>query len=197
MQFVLDQLGSPLRVTPPEPLSVEAFWQVSAENPNLRLERESNGDLIVMTPTSRDTSFRNSEINFELALWARQDGRGYAFESNAGYLLPDGSILSPDASWISSNRWKPNSGEGYTTILAPDFVIELRSKSDRLPPLQQKMQTWITNGVQLAWLIDPERKTVEIYRPNQPHPDIQEGHTAVYGESPVGGFILELSRIWQ
>jgi Uma2 family endonuclease len=197
MQFVLDQLGSPLRITPPEPLTVEAFWQVSAENPNLRLERESNGDLIVMTPTSRDTGFRNSYITRALGTWTEQDGRGFEFDSNTAFLLPDGSILSPDASWVSSTRWKPNSGDTYTTVLAPDFVIELRSKSDRLLLLQQKMHTWIANGVQLAWLIDPERKTVEVYRPGHTGPDIQEGHTAVYGESPVGGFILELARIWQ
>ena len=196
MQFVLDQLGSPLRITPPEPLSVEAFWQVSAENPDLRLERQSNGDLIVTTPTTRRTSFRNEYISRSLGNWAEQDGCGYTFDSNAGYLLPDGSILSPDASWISRGRWKEDDDE-YTTVLAPDFVIELRSKSDRLRPLQQKMQNWVDNGVQLAWLIDPERKTVEIYRPNQPQPEVQEGHTAVYGEAPVGGFILELSRIWQ
>jgi Uma2 family endonuclease len=197
MHFAFDQLGSPLRITPPEPLSVEAFWRISEENPTLRLEREANGDLIVMTPTSRGTGFRNFEINIDFGLWARQDGRGYAFDSNTAFLLPDSAILSPDVSWISRERWTPTSEDAYTTVLAPDFVIELRSKSDRLRPLQQKMQTWINNGVQLAWLIDPERKIVEVYRPSQPEPDILEGHTAAYGEAPVGGFILELACIWQ
>jgi len=196
MQLTVNQLGSPLRIIPPEPLSVEQFWQISSENPDLRMEREANGDLIVMTPTTRRTGFRNSLITIAVGIWAKQDGRGYAFDSNTGYLLPDGSILSPDASWVSRDRWTPTSDDEYTTVLAPDFVIELRSKSDRLRPLQQKMKTWIDNGVQLAWLIDPEHKTVEVYRRGTDRVDILEGVTAVYGEAPVGGFILELVEIW-
>jgi len=196
MQLTVNQLGSPLRIIPPEPLSVEQFWQISSENPDLRMEREANGDLIVMTPTTRRTGFRNSLITIAVGIWAKQDGRGYAFDSNTGYLLPDGSILSPDASWVSRDRWTPTSDDEYTTVLAPDFVIELRSKSDRLRPLQQKMKTWIDNGVQLAWLIDPEHKTVEVYRRGTDRVDILEGVTAVYGEAPLGGFILELVEIW-
>jgi Uma2 family endonuclease len=196
MQLTVDQLGSPLRIIPHEPLSIEQFWQISAENPILRLEREANGDLIVMTPTTRGTSFRNSLITIALGNWTEQDGRGYAFESNVAFLLPDGAILSPDASWITRDRWTPTSEDEYTTVLCPDFIIELRSKSDRLRTLQRKMQSWIDNGVQLAWLIDPERKTVEVYRRGAARPDILEGVTAVYGDAPVGGFILELSRIW-
>jgi len=196
MQLTVNQLGSPLRIIPPEPLSVEQFWQISSENPDLRMEREANGDLIVMTPTTRRTGFRNSLITIAVGIWAKQDGRGYAFDSNTGYLLPDGSILSPDASWVSRDRWTPTSDDEYTTVLAPDFVIELRSKSDRLRPLQQKMKTWIDNGVQLAWLVDPEHKTVEVYRRGTDRVDILEGVTAVYGEAPVGGFILELVEIW-
>lgn len=79
--------------------------------------------------------------------------------------------------------------------MCPEFVIELRSPSDRLATLQEKMQAWIANGAELAWLIDPQRKAVEIYRPGRA-PEVQEGYTAVYGEGPVGGFVLELARIW-
>ena len=193
MQLTVDQLGSPLRIVPPEPLSIEQFWRISSENPVLRLEREANGDLIVMTPTTRRTSFRNAYITRALGNWAEQDGRGYEFDSNAAFLLPDGSILSPDASWVSRERWTPTLEDEYTTVLCPEFVIELRSKSDRLRGVQQKMKTWIDNGVELAWLIDPERKTVEVYRRGFGRADIL---TAVYGESPVGGFILELAKIW-
>jgi Uma2 family endonuclease len=196
MQLVVDQLGSPLRIIPPEPLSVEQFWRISEENPNLRLEREANGDLIVMTPTSRSTGFRNAVITRALCDWAEEDGRGYSFDSDTGFLLADGSILSPDASWASRERWTPTSEDEYTTVLCPEFVIELRSKSDRLRALQKKMKTWIDNGVELGWLIDPERKTVEVYRRGSDRVDTLEGVTAVYGESPVGGFILELAKIW-
>jgi len=196
MQLIVDQLGSPLRIVPPEPLSVEQFWQISSENRDLRMEREANGDLIVMTPTTRRTGFRNAYIIRTLGNWAEQDGRGYDFDCDTGFLLPDGSILSPDASWVSRERWTPTSEDEYTTVLAPDFVIELRSKSDGLRALQQKMKTWIANGVELGWLIDPERKAVEIYRRGTDRVDILEGVTAVYGEAPVGGFILELAKIW-
>jgi Uma2 family endonuclease len=196
MQLTVSQLGSPLRIVPPEPLTIEQFWQFNAENPDLRLERDANGDLIVMTPTTRGTGFRNALITAALSNWTEQDGRGYSFDSNAAFLLADGSILSPDASWISRDRWTPTLEDEYTTVLCPDFIIELRSKSDRLRAVQQKMQTWIDNGVELAWLIDPEGKTVEVYRRGSSRADILEGVTAAYGESPVGGFILELSRIW-
>jgi Uma2 family endonuclease len=197
MQLTVSQLGSPLRIVPPEPVSVEDFWRVSAENPNMRLEREANGDLIVMTPTTRGTSFRNSLITIALGIWAEQDGRGYSFDSNAAFLLPDGSILSPDGSWVSRDRWTPTSEDEYTTVLALDFAVELRSKSDRLRAVRQKMQVWMKNGVQLGWLIDPERKVVEVYRQGLDRVDVLEGVTAAYGEAPVGGFILELSKIWQ
>lgn len=196
MQLNVNQLGSPLRIVPPEPVSVEDFWRVSAENPNMRLELEANGDLIVMTPTTRGTAFRNGYITRELGIWSEKDGRGYSFDSNAAFLLADGSILSPDGSWVSSERWTPTSEDEYTTVLCPDFVIELRSKSDRLRAVQQKMKCWIKNGVELGWLIDPERKAVEVYRRNSERVDVLEGVTAAYGEAPVGGFILELARIW-
>jgi Uma2 family endonuclease len=196
MQLTVDQLGSPLRIVPPEPLSVEQFWRISEENPVLRLEREANGDLIVMTPTTRRTSFRNVLMTVAIGIWAEQDGRGYSFDSNVAFLLPDGSIRSPDASWIGRERWTPTSEDEDTTVLCPDFVIELRSKSDRLRAVQQKMKSWIANGVELGWLIDAERKTVEVYRRGLDRADVLEGATAVYGESPVGGFILELAKIW-
>ncbi len=197
MQIALGQLDAPVRVIPAEPISVEAFFQLSANNPDLRMEREPNGELIVMTPTNRDTGFRGSYITRALGNWAEADDRGYDFDSSTGFILPDGSVRSPDAAWISSDRWKPGSDstDEFNTRLCPDFVIELRFQSDRLPALQAKMQSWRANGAQLAWLIDPTRKTVEIYRPGKPT-EVQEGHTAVYGENPVGGFILELARIW-
>ena len=196
MQLSVSQLGSPLRIVPPAPVSVAEFWRVSAENPNLRLELEANGDLIVMTPTTRGTAFRNGYITRELGNWWEKDGRGYSFDSNAAFLLEDGSILSPDGSWVGRERWTPTSEDEYTTVLCPDFVIELRSKSDRLRAVQEKMHRWIQNGVELGWLIDPERKVVEVYRRGTERVDVLEGVTAVYGEAPVGGFILELARLW-
>lgn len=120
-----------------------------------------------------------------------------ALGPNSGVTLPDGSVRAADAAWVSWERWNALTHEqqkGFAPI-CPQFVIELRSESDSLPQLQEKMRLWLANGAELAWLIDPSRKVVEIYRLGKPV-ELQEGYTAVYGEDPVGGFVLELSRIW-
>ena len=195
MNLALAGINPPLRISLDELMSVEEFWRFSAENPELRLERSANGEIIVMTPTQRGTGFRGAQIIAALHIWAEKDGHGYEFDSSTGFTLPDGSVLSPDAAWIHRSKWNPEMEDEYRKPLAPDFVIELRSKTDNLPKLQEKMRVWMANGVQLAWLIDPIRKTVEISRPGQ-QSEIQEGHTSVYGERPVAGFVLELGRIW-
>lgn len=195
MSIALTGIAPPMRVSLDEPLSIEAFWSFSAENPDMRMERYANGDISIITPTQRGTGFRGSEINRALGNWAEQDGRGYQFDSSTGFTLPDGSVLSPDASWIRSSKWNPDLEDDYRKPLVPDFVIELRSKTDSLPKLRGKMLSWMENGVELAWLVDSSRKAVEIYRPSQ-QPEIQEGHSAVYGEGPVAGFVLELGRVW-
>jgi Uma2 family endonuclease len=197
MNVALQEQELPVRLRFERPLSDEELLRFCAENELLRVEREANGELLVMSPAGGGASNRNLQVSRQLANWAEETNSGVAFDSSGGFTLPDGSMRSPDAAWIPWSRWKALSGEQQEKFLplCPDFVIELRSPSDRLPTLQEKMQTWIANGAELAWLIDPSRKTVEIYRANQ-QAEIQEGHTAVYGEGPVGGFVLELARIW-
>ena len=195
MQLVLNPSESPLRIVPPAPVTVDEFMRISSDNGDLRWELEPNGDLTVMTPTGGGTGFRNVIILSALGIWAQVDATGFAFDSSTACLLADGAIRSPDAAWISAQRWTPPPVDDSSPAPCPDFVIELRSSTDRLKTLRTKMENWIGNGAQLAWLIDPQRKAVEIYRPGQT-PEIQEGHTAAYGEDPVGGFILELARIW-
>ena len=196
MSFALAEISPPLRILQDEPLSPEEFWRISAANPNLRMELAANGELIIMTPTTGRSGPRNAEIIRQLGNWAVEDARGTLLESNSGCNLPDGSILCPDTGWVSFSRWTPPAAEDDDVPLpCPEFVIELRSNSDRLKPLRDKMQMWMANGCELAWLIDPARKAVEIYRPGQP-PEIQEGQSAVYGEGKVAGFVLEVSRIW-
>jgi Uma2 family endonuclease len=196
MNLQLEQLGSAMRIVPFEPLSVEQFWRFSWDHPDLRMEREPNGDVIIMTPTTKRTSFRNAEISYALRHWAGQDGRGYALESGAGFTLADSSVLSPDASWISAERWSPDEEDDYSSVLAPDFVIELRSKTDRLREAQEKMLAWIANGVELGWLIDPQRRVVEIYRRGETQPTTLNAPASVEGEGPVAGFVLKLESIW-
>ncbi len=183
------------RLVPVVPLTVQEFWQVGLENPDLRLELEPNGDLLIMRPTERGTGFRGSRILRALGDWAESSGRGYEFDSSTAYALPDGSVRSPDASFLSKERWNPEMEDAYDKVIVPDFVMELRSKTDRLSKAREKMNAWIANGVELAWLIDPSRKAVEVYRPGR-EAEVLEGGSAVEGDGPVAGFVLELGRIW-
>lgn len=129
--------------------------------------------------------------------WSRQDGRGKSFGSNGGFTLPDGSMRSPDGAWMSRERWdalapKERKRFGHVT---PEFVIELRSESDALADLQEKMTTWIANGVELAWLIDPKRRVLEIYSSGE-QPEVHDNPTSVQGSGPVRGFELVMARVW-
>lgn len=186
---------SPLRIVPPEPLSLEGFLRFSDENPELRLEREPNGELLLMSPSDGGAGFRSSTAFGQLFIWAEQDGSGYALDSSTRALLPDGSVRIADAAWIDAKRWTPPDIDNDAPLPIPDFVIEVRSGSDSLTKAQEKMLAWIANGAKLGWFIDSSRKIVEIYRPGQVM-EAQEGHSAVYGEGPVAGFVLELGRIW-
>jgi Uma2 family endonuclease len=197
MPLTLEAVEFPVVLRPAHPLSDADLLRFGAANKGLHFERTRNGELVVMTPTGNRTGMKNMYISRILGNWADEDGRGYAFDSSTGFSLPDGSMRSPDAAWVQRERWDALTEEqqdGFSPI-CPEFVIELRSRSDSLPDLSRKMREWIENGAELAWLVDPSRKTVEIYRPDQ-QPEFQEGHSAVYGEGPVGGFVLELARIW-
>ena len=197
MQFDLHELELPIRLRTERRMSDDELMRFSSVNEPLRIEQESNGDLLVMSPTGSGGGNLNAEILGDLILWSRQDGRGLVFDSNAGFRLPDGSVRAPDAAWVSWARWNALTGEEQRRYapLCPEFVIELRSANDRLPDLQQKTRMWLGQGAELAWLVDPERKVVEIYRPGC-EAEIVEGASAVYGDGPVSGFVLELTRLW-
>jgi Uma2 family endonuclease len=196
MNFAL-AVDLPVRIRPEHPMTDEELMRFCARNEPLRVERDANGELIVMSPSGGGTSRTNSELNFQLAAWARETNSGATFDSNAGFKLPDGSMRSPDAAWIAWPRWNAlteKQKEEFSPI-CPEFVIELRSPSDRLTELQAKMQMWVANGARVAWLVDPERKTVEVYRPGR-EAEVIEGGSAVEGDGPVAGFVLELGRVW-
>ena len=198
MNLAFTESQLPIRIRFEQPLSDDALARFSSENDPLRIERDANGELIIMTPVHSDGGLIETRVLFELTLWARADGRGLTFSSNAGFTLPDGSMRAPDASWISLQRWNALTRaqqQSYAPI-CPEFVIEVRSNSDRLINLEAKMEMWIANGAQLAWLIDPERKAVSIYRPGD-SPELLHDPTSVQGTGPVAGFELVLSRIWQ
>lgn len=173
--------------------------EFSALNDSLRVERTAEGEIILMPPAFPDTSNRNADITIDLGVWARTDGTGRYFESSAGFNLPNGALRSPDASWINSSRLEaltPEERSGFISI-CPDFVIELRSSSDSLSMLQDKMQEYMDNGARLGWLIDPmsSPKRVHIYRP-QVEARVLDEPDEISGDPELPGFTLNLRRIW-
>jgi len=178
-------------------LSDEQFFQLCQKHSHLRFERNADGDIIVMPPTGGWTGKRNSDINYQLRAWNRRAKLGEVFDSSTGFRLPNGADRSPDASWLKLERWEALTAEQQEKFvpLCPDFVIELRSPSDTLKTLQDKMQEYLENGSQLGWLIDPSRKVVEIYRPNVKVETLVHPKT-VSGEEILFGFELDLTEIF-
>ncbi len=179
------------------PLSSEQFYRLCIDNPELRMELTAEGELILMSPTGSKTGQRNSELNYQLAAWAKADGKGVTFDSSAVFSLPNGAKRSPDASWILKKRWNALSDTEQEKIapLCPDFVVELRSPSDRLDALKAKMNEYIDNGSKLGWLLDPLEKRVYLYRPSQ---DVEclEDPQSLDGEDVVEGLVLDLHEIF-
>ncbi len=186
-------------ITIPQTFKVtdEQFQQIAAVNRELRLERTATGELIVMAPTGSETGNRNLDIEGQLWLWNRQTKLGVAFNSSSGFKLPNGADRSPDASWVKLERWQtltPKEREGFAP-LCPDFVVELRSKSDNMEPLREKMREYIANGAILGWLIDRKNQKVEIYRQNQ-DVEILDSPSTLSGEDVLPGFVLDLTDVW-
>jgi len=197
MNLAVSESELPVRLRFDRPMTDDELMRFCAENDDLRVERDANGELIVMSPAGGGSSSRNAQLNRQLGNWADETGVGNTFDSSSGFRLPDGSMRSPDAALIAWPRWNALSEKQQEEFppICPEFVIELRSPSDRLIPLQEKMRLWVANGAELAWLVDPSRKTVEIYRPGR-EAEVVEGGSAVEGEGPVAGFVLELGKIW-
>jgi Uma2 family endonuclease len=196
MGFTISEEYLPAILTA-QPMTDEAFAELVAEHPDLFFEMSAEGELIVMPPNYTLTSVRHSEVLTQLEKWARLDTRGAATDATAGFVLPNGARRSPDAAWTLKERIRqldPQMIESYWH-LCPDFIIEVRSRSDRLRTLREKMREWIANGAQLAWLIDPDNRSVEIYRPNA-EPESLSKPESVQGEGPVEGFALNLTPVW-
>jgi Uma2 family endonuclease len=176
--------------------TTEDFAELAAENPDLRLEMNSEGEMIIMMPVGPIGSNRNANLTAELIIWARADKSGLAFDATAGFTLPNGAERSPDASWIRRERWDALTQAEKETFspICPDFVVELRSRTDRLKPLKKKMEEYLANGAQLGWLIDPIKKRVHIYRPDT-SVEILDHPTELSGEPLLKGFTLKLAGI--
>ena len=178
-------------------MSVEQFYEFCLANRDLRIERTANGKVIVMSPAFSDTGNRNIKISQQLANWAEQDGMGEPFDSSAGFTLPNGATRSPDASWIKLERWNALTEEQKASFapICPDFVIELRSSSDTLSGLQNKMPEYIDNGASLGFLIDRKNRKVHIYRPDR-EPEILDNPETASGDPVLPGFVLRMANIW-
>ena len=174
-----------------------ALYDFCMANRNLRIEREPNGQITIMPPTGGFTSNRNFKLLYALGKWQETYQEGVVFDSSGGFILSDRSMRSPDAAWISTERWESLSQKEKEKFppLCPDFVIELRSSSDRLQDLREKMEEWIANGCQLAWLIDPAAPKAYIYRLGKEVEEIEDFDQSLTGEDILKGFELKLSTL--
>jgi Uma2 family endonuclease len=178
-------------------MSDAQFYEFCRTNPDLHIERNAKGEVIVMPPAFSDTGNRHVKISAQVENWADENETGEVFDSSTGFTLPNGAIRSPDASWIRSDRWNaltPEQQASFATIV-PDFVVELRSSSDTLSGLQEKMQEYIEQGVRLGLLIDRKNRKVHIYRPNG-EPEVLENPERVSCEPELPGFVLKMAKIW-
>lgn len=186
-----------VRLRPVLRLSDEQLFELSRLNRDLRFERTAEGDLLIMTPTGGTTGARGWKIGARLGAWIEADGTGVGFDSSTGFVLPNGAVRCPDAAWVLRARLA-----SLTTIeaeqflpLCPDFVIELRSPSDALAALEEKMREYVDNGAALGWLIDPVERAVHVYRRGTP-PEVLRDPRSVSGDPLLPGFVLQLADIW-
>lgn len=178
--------------------SLENYLAFCRANPDVRCERTSEGEIVIVPPVGGEGAFRSGEAFAQLSIWARSTGLGKAFDSSVEFVLPDGSALSPDASWVSNEslaRLTPAERREFLR-LSPEFVIEVMSPSDRLKAAKEKMEAWVSNGVQLAWLIDADHRTIYVYRRNRAAVT-RKSLEEIPGEGPVKGFALKLAAIWK
>jgi Uma2 family endonuclease len=187
-------LPSPLQLN--IELTDEQFFKLCQNNRDYRFERTAKGELVIMPPTGSDTGRRNIKISAQLEMWSSQNNLGVAFDSSSGFILPNGAERSPDASWVKKDRWEALTTEQQEQFapLCPDFVIKLRSKTDSLKQLQEKMREYIDNGARLGWPIDRKNQTVEIYR-SQKNMEVIQSPTTLSGEDVLPGFVLDLKEI--
>ncbi len=178
-------------------LTEEQFTRLCQENPEFRIELTAQQELVIMPPTGSETGRRNSTLIQRLANWAETDGTGIVFDSSTLFTLPNGAKRSPDASWVKKERWDvltPEQREGFAP-LCPDFVVELRSPTDRLSDLQVKMREYLDNGARLGWLIAPLDKRVYVYRPGQPAENL-DAPAMLSGDPILPEFVLHVRELW-
>ncbi len=198
-QTLLQQESMPVVLHVPTTLEMtqDQFFEFCQANRDFRIERTAEGDLLIMPPAGGETSHRNAGLTAVFYVWARRDGSGLVFDSSGGFQLPNGATRAPDVAWVRRSRWDALTAKerrGFAP-LCPEFVLELRSPSDDLSKLQEKMEEYVANGARLGWLIDPVSRRVHVYR-GDGRVEILEDPSSVSGDPTLPGFVLELSDIW-
>ncbi len=186
-----------LKFHPVISMTDEQLFDFCQLNKDFCIERKANGEIIIMSPTGSETEERNFDLIVQLGIWKKQDGTGVGFGSSGGFTLPNGAVRSPDAAWIKKTDWEaiPQEKRKKFAPICPEFVVELRSESDSLKVLQEKMEEYINNGTKLGWLIDRKERKVYIYRPETAVEELDNPST-LSGEDILSGFVLDLSSIW-
>ncbi|RZK41673.1 MAG: Uma2 family endonuclease [Hymenobacter sp.] len=175
----------------------EEFAQFCLDHRDLRIERNSSGQITIMPLAFTESSFTNNELSCQLGNWNHRARLGRVGDSSTGYTLPDGAMLSPDVSWVAEARWQalPADDRRRFARVCPDFVIELASTSDRLPTLLTKIHDWLSAGVRPAWLVVPSTETVHVFEPPHPPRLVQGFDQVPSGEPVLPGFGLDLKEL--
>lgn len=186
-----------LQMAPAVAMSQDQFFDFCQQNADKRFERTAEGELIIMPPSCGDSGFQDAEVCMQLSVWAKSIGKGKVTGSSGGFILPNGANRAPDAAWLSPEQMASLTAEQRKKFLplCPYFVIEVKSPSDALGRLQEKMEEYRSNGSQLGWLIDPETQKVHVYRPGQPV-EVLENANMVSGDPELPGFVLDLEPVW-
>jgi Uma2 family endonuclease len=186
-----------LDLTPFVQLSDDQFYQLCQNHRELKFERTAQGELVIVAPVGGEGGSWEADLIGDLVYWNRRTKLGKVFSSSTCFKLPNGADRSPDAAWVSSERWSQLTAKQQKKFppLCPDFVIELRSESDALEPLQRKMQEYVDNGLHLGWLVNPQQRQVEVYRANQDK-QVLENPTQLSGENVLPGFVFNLNLLW-
>ena len=195
----MDAILEPIRLHTPPELGRNNDWlfDFCRANPDLRIERLADGEVLIMSPESASSGSGNIRLGRFFDEWAEKDGTGRVFGSSAGFVLPNGAMRSPDVAWVSNERLTGVEKKHWKKFLpvCPDFVLELRSPTDRLRTLKEKMEEYIANGARLGWLIDPEAKEIHVYRP-ETSPEVLKDPRTMNGEVVLPKFSLDVRRVW-
>ncbi len=198
-ETLVQQKSMPVVLHVPTTLEMtqDQFFEFCQANRDLQIERTAEGDLLIMPPAGGETSHRNAGLTAVFYLWAKKDGTGLVFDSSGGFRLPNGATRAPDVAWVRRSKWNALTEKeraGFAP-LCPDFVLELRSPSDDLPKLREKLEEYSANGARLGWLIDPASRRVFVYR-DDGRVETLEDPASVSGDPTLPGFVLDLADVW-